>query len=390
MKIDKALLCGLCVLVMVDSMTTSNSLTRATDAAVELGNTTQQMTTTPVTQQLPVTWTRAPNLAQVSASSSGEVVSPTGVSTTSLEESRSLNTPTTGLVILRTSGATSSSQRLFTETQDSISRSETTRAQLSYKMTVSTHKLSPTSLAASAAASETPPSLLSTSISHSDATSVVRSTSKGSTEGASLSTQNLTNSTSSGAATMVSTSRALPVSYVSMTQTSARTSLSSGPPPTRISKTSSPLSGTTGSISSPSPRWIRQVSTRSLPTSSITTSPSEKCKTTTSSSAQSCSTRGIVNKCLIAVGALAVLATIFMVSTIFLCAKLSARKQKAKRPKQSTEMMCISSLLPERHHNYTRHRNPVANGVLVFPAGGDSDEEGGDNLTLSSFLPESV
>uniref|UniRef100_H2LWC6 Transmembrane protein 119b n=1 Tax=Oryzias latipes TaxID=8090 RepID=H2LWC6_ORYLA len=73
-------------------------------------------------------------------------------------------------------------------------------------MTVSTHKLSPTSLAASAAASETPPSLLSTSISHSDATSVVRSTSKGSTEGASLSTQNLTNSTSSGAATMVSTS----------------------------------------------------------------------------------------------------------------------------------------------------------------------------------------
>ncbi|RVE65796.1 hypothetical protein OJAV_G00119950 [Oryzias javanicus] len=110
---------------------------------------------------------------------------------------------------------------------------------------------------------------------------------------------------------------------------------------------------------------------------------------TTSSSVKTCSTRGLVNKCLIAVGALAVLATIFMVSTIVLCAKLSARKQKPRRRKESTEMICISSLLPERHHNYTRQRNPVTNGVLVFPAGGDSDEDGGDNLTLSSFLPES-
>lgn len=103
---------------------------------------------------------------------------------------------------------------------------------------------------------------------------------------------------------------------------------------------------------------------------------------------QSCSVRHIVKQCLIAVAALAALATIFMVSTIILCTKLSVRKYRVKRPQQATEMMCISALLPERNHNYTRQRNPVSNGVLVIPSGADSDDDGGDNLTLSSFLPE--
>lgn len=51
-------------------------------------------------------------------------------------------------------------------------------------------------------------------------------------------------------------------------------------------------------------------------------------------------------------------------------------------------MMCISALLPERSYNYTRQHNPVPNGVLVMPRAEDSDDEVGDNLTLSSFLPE--
>lgn len=95
-----------------------------------------------------------------------------------------------------------------------------------------------------------------------------------------------------------------------------------------------------------------------------------------------------MKQCLIIIASLAVLATIFIISTIVLCTKLSARKYRAKKQQQGTEMMCISSLLPERNHNYSRHRNPVANGVLVIPTGGDSDDEGGDNLTLSSFLPD--
>lgn len=75
-----------------------------------------------------------------------------------------------------------------------------------------------------------------------------------------------------------------------------------------------------------------------------------------------------------------------------LCARLSSRsykyKVKVKKAPQETEMMCISSLLPEINYSYSRQRNPVTNGVLVIPSGRDSDEDTGDNLTLSSFLPE--
>uniref|UniRef100_A0A8D3DJ05 P-selectin glycoprotein ligand 1 n=1 Tax=Scophthalmus maximus TaxID=52904 RepID=A0A8D3DJ05_SCOMX len=123
-------------------------------------------------------------------------------------------------------------------------------------------------------------------------------------------------------------------------------------------------------------------------TPAATAAPCEVSKGPTGAEVQPCSTRVVMNHCLIAIASLAVLATIFMISTIILCTKLSSRKYKVKRPPQSTEMMCISALLPERNYNYSRQRNPVANGVLVIPSGGDSDEDGGDNLTLSSFLPE--
>ncbi|XP_030292086.1 P-selectin glycoprotein ligand 1 isoform X2 [Sparus aurata] len=103
---------------------------------------------------------------------------------------------------------------------------------------------------------------------------------------------------------------------------------------------------------------------------------------------QPCSTRGLVTQSLIAIACLAALATIFMVTTIILCAKLSSRKYRVKKPQQATEMMCISALLPESDYSYARRRNPVPNGILVMHHGGDSDEDGGDNLTLSSFLPE--
>lgn len=103
-----------------------------------------------------------------------------------------------------------------------------------------------------------------------------------------------------------------------------------------------------------------------------------------------CSTRAVATNCLMAIAALAAVATAFMVATVVLCARLSSRryKYKVKKPCQETEMMCISSLLPEVNYSYSRQRNPVANGVLVIPSGRDSDEDTGDNLTLSSFLPE--
>uniref|UniRef100_A0A8C4I6S6 P-selectin glycoprotein ligand 1 n=1 Tax=Dicentrarchus labrax TaxID=13489 RepID=A0A8C4I6S6_DICLA len=123
-------------------------------------------------------------------------------------------------------------------------------------------------------------------------------------------------------------------------------------------------------------------------TPATTTAPCEASESLPSSTVHPCSSRGVVKHCLITIAALAGLATVFMVTTIVLCTKLSARKYKVKKPSQSTEMICISALLPERTQTYTRQRNPVPNGVLVIHHGGDSDEDGGDNLTLSSFLPE--
>ncbi|XP_035524549.1 P-selectin glycoprotein ligand 1 [Morone saxatilis] len=147
----------------------------------------------------------------------------------------------------------------------------------------------------------------------------------------------------------------------------------------------------TATAASTSPRRDPHAPTTSListnkSTLATTTAPCEASKSPLE--VQPCSSRGVVKHCLITIAALAGLATVFMVSTIVLCTKLSARKYKVKKPSQSTEMICISALLPERNHTYTRQRNPVPNGVLVIHHGGDSDEDGGDNLTLSSFLPE--
>ncbi|XP_061655809.1 P-selectin glycoprotein ligand 1 [Phyllopteryx taeniolatus] len=105
---------------------------------------------------------------------------------------------------------------------------------------------------------------------------------------------------------------------------------------------------------------------------------------------QSCSPRGVVKPCLITIACLATLATVFMVSTIVLCAKLSTRKYKLRKAQDEKEMMFMSHvLLPERNYAGIRQRSPVSNGVLVIHGAGDSEEDISDNLTLSSFLPES-
>uniref|UniRef100_A0A672ZTA6 Selectin P ligand n=2 Tax=Sphaeramia orbicularis TaxID=375764 RepID=A0A672ZTA6_9TELE len=152
---------------------------------------------------------------------------------------------------------------------------------------------------------------------------------------------------------------------------------------TKVSTSTTMASNHSGGILIPvSPRKLPVPTSKSVtPVTKITESPP-------TTQVQSCSVRHIIKQCLIAVAVLAALATIFMVSTIILCTKLSARKYRVKKPQQATEMMCISALLPERNHNYTRQRNPVTNGVLVIPSGADSDDDGGDNLTLSSFLPD--
>ncbi|XP_062291141.1 P-selectin glycoprotein ligand 1 [Scomber scombrus] len=191
---------------------------------------------------------------------------------------------------------------------------------------------------------------------------------------------------------------------------------------TELSSVSQPVSATRSLISASNvPDTARPSSTTESPTPSISTDPANSTAVSTSlagvliprvpipttkstpatttaahevskcppiTEVKPCSSRRVVNVCLITIASLALLATIFMVSTIVLCVKLSARKYKVKRPQNETEMMCISTLLPDRTNNYTRQRNPVANGVLVFPNGRYYDEDGGDDVTLSSFLPD--
>ncbi|XP_046900306.1 P-selectin glycoprotein ligand 1 isoform X2 [Hypomesus transpacificus] len=97
---------------------------------------------------------------------------------------------------------------------------------------------------------------------------------------------------------------------------------------------------------------------------------------------------GLVSMCLIAIASLAGLATIFMVSTIILCTKLSSWKRmyKMREGQRGTEMTCISALLPEINREVLG-RSRIHNRGLLNGGELDSDD-GGDDLTLHSFLPD--
>ncbi|XP_062334348.1 P-selectin glycoprotein ligand 1 [Osmerus eperlanus] len=100
---------------------------------------------------------------------------------------------------------------------------------------------------------------------------------------------------------------------------------------------------------------------------------------------------GLVSMCLIAIVSLAGLATIFMVSTIILCTKLSSRKHmyKMRDGQRGIEMTCISALLPEINREVLgRSRIHNGNRGLLYGGELDSDNDGGDDLTLNSFLPD--
>ncbi|XP_035196900.1 P-selectin glycoprotein ligand 1 [Oxyura jamaicensis] len=95
----------------------------------------------------------------------------------------------------------------------------------------------------------------------------------------------------------------------------------------------------------------------------------------------------LMNKCLLAILLLALVAAAFMVCTGVLAALLCRRARTARHQLTPTEMVCISSLLPDGEPAAAngprlgphRHRKLLADG------GSEAD---GDNLTLSSFLPD--
>lgn len=101
--------------------------------------------------------------------------------------------------------------------------------------------------------------------------------------------------------------------------------------------------------------------------------------------------QGLVSNCLIAIASLAGLATFFMVCSIILCTKLSGAKHRYRLRScggEGTEMVCISSLLPDGEGVVVRPKIPKSNGALIPITDVDGDSDCGDNLTLNSFLPD--
>uniref|UniRef100_A0A452HJ60 Selectin P ligand n=1 Tax=Gopherus agassizii TaxID=38772 RepID=A0A452HJ60_9SAUR len=95
----------------------------------------------------------------------------------------------------------------------------------------------------------------------------------------------------------------------------------------------------------------------------------------------------LVGKCLLAIFILALVAATFIICTAVLATLLWRQKRVCRvRRHNNTEMVCISALLPDSE--------PVANGEkpskvkrMKMPTDNSSENEG-DNLTVSSFLPD--
>ncbi|KAL2767652.1 P-selectin glycoprotein ligand 1 isoform 2 precursor [Daubentonia madagascariensis] len=96
-----------------------------------------------------------------------------------------------------------------------------------------------------------------------------------------------------------------------------------------------------------------------------------------------------VKQCLLAILILALVATIFLVCTVVLAVRLSRKNHTYPvRSYSPTEMVCISSLLPEGGEGPPATANgglPKAKSQSLTPEPGEDRE--GDDLTLHSFLP---
>nr|XP_021400260.1 P-selectin glycoprotein ligand 1 [Lonchura striata domestica] len=95
---------------------------------------------------------------------------------------------------------------------------------------------------------------------------------------------------------------------------------------------------------------------------------------------------GVMSKCLLAILLLGLVAATFLVCTGVLGTLLWRRARTGQRRFSRTEMVCISSLLPDAEAAAGPRPVPARRHKLLLPDGGS--EPDGDNLTLSSFLPE--
>ncbi|KAL2298394.1 hypothetical protein Nmel_015389 [Mimus melanotis] len=95
---------------------------------------------------------------------------------------------------------------------------------------------------------------------------------------------------------------------------------------------------------------------------------------------------GVMSKCLLAILLLGLVAATFLVCTGVLGTLLWRRARTGQRRFSRTEMVCISSLLSDAEAAAGPRPVPARRHKLLLPDG--SSEPDGDNLTLSSFLPE--
>ncbi|XP_061230756.1 P-selectin glycoprotein ligand 1 [Neopsephotus bourkii] len=95
---------------------------------------------------------------------------------------------------------------------------------------------------------------------------------------------------------------------------------------------------------------------------------------------------GVMGKCLLSILLLALVAATFMACTAVLGALLWRRTRTARRRLSRTEMLCIPSLMPDGDGATNGPRPALVRPPRMLLDGGP--EADGDNLTLSSFLPE--
>ncbi|XP_068127584.1 P-selectin glycoprotein ligand 1 [Hyperolius riggenbachi] len=106
--------------------------------------------------------------------------------------------------------------------------------------------------------------------------------------------------------------------------------------------------------------------------------------TSAASEANNAQTVSLMKQCMVTILILAIVCTIFIITTIALAAKLSTMRQKRelRHPASYTEMRCISTLLPDSD----QMNKANAKRLKTFAA--TSEESDGDNTTLNSFLPD--
>ncbi|XP_019394965.1 PREDICTED: P-selectin glycoprotein ligand 1, partial [Crocodylus porosus] len=98
-------------------------------------------------------------------------------------------------------------------------------------------------------------------------------------------------------------------------------------------------------------------------------------------------TEELMGKCLLGILILAFVAATFIVCALVLATMLWRQKHAYQRLRHSnTEMVCISSLLPDGEQGANGGRPVPARRMRRFPD--NCSEAEGDNLTLSSFLPD--